>query len=277
MKDPVSEHEKQGEKLNEIFGFLRRAFGSDSKTTPSSFLDAMQRYKNTDSDADCAKMDVGKKLNKKVGGSTGSSSITIGKNTVKNIKGIRFELLGSNGKGTGKFDHAIVSDFKCYDLNADIYGIKWLFDDSAQYEADSISGDLKAGVKNQSVTFMGTWSEGRFYGKFMSPAENWKGGSAEPGSTFGFFNPKTSTKKTTTRKKGKRKTIKKSTPASPSSPTPAMSPASTVSPMTVSSIAPTRTTAGTPAQPTAQTGKKPKIRFTESKTPTMRAFLESFM
>lgn len=301
MKDPIQEYEKQSQRLDEIFGWLSRTFGSKPSTTPASFLDAMNRYKDSDTDADCARMDVGDKLNRKVAGKTGAASVTIGSNTIKNIKGLRFELLNSKGKGTGKFDNAIVNDFKCYDLNKDIYGIKWLFDDSASYEAESITGDLKAGVKNQSVAFFGKWKAGVFQGKFMSEPGNFAPGSkVGSNATFAFGTP---AKKTT--RKPATKTTKKTKPKTgPTMTSPvtvgAVSPSplsgGKTNPMTVGTVAPTAATAPptpptapvapptpptAPAAPTGKKGRKGKKIVSENtilgKPITMRGFLDSFM
>lgn len=281
MKDPIEEFEKQTEKLDEIFGFLRRAFGSKPSTTPSSFLDAMNRYKDTDSDADCAKMDVGNKLNRKVGGSVGSKEIVIGTNKIGNIKGLRFELLDSKGKGTGKFDNAIVSDFKCYDTDKDIYGIKWLFDDSAKFEAESITGDLKANKKNQSLNFHGKWMEGKFYGRFFSGPENFKG-IAAPSATFAFFDygnkksPSTTRKKSGTKKKTGKQSRKITSTGNPPTPPP--------TPLAIPPAPPTPPPAPvTPAAqpPSAKGGKGKKLGLkenTSAESPkTIRAFLDTFM
>lgn len=287
MKDPIQEYERQGEKLNEIFGFLKRTFGSKSDTTPASFLDAMKRYKDTDTDADCAKMDVGKKINRKVGGTSGGVEITIGNNKIKNIKGLRFELLDNKGKGTGKFDNAIVNDFKCYDLDKDIYGIKWLFDDKVSYEAETISGDLSAHVKNQSLNFKGKWNEGIFYGKFLSGPDDFKGIPAKT-ATFAFFNfgKSSATTATTKKKKGKRKakTTKKGATATVAPISPVAGATTPVRPMTVGSVAPASATiptptapAGTPSPKTGKGTTRKKIKVSESRVPTMKEFLQKFL
>jgi hypothetical protein len=288
MKDPIQEYTRQGQRLDEIFGWLNRTFGSKPSTTPASFLDAMNRYKDSDTDADCANMDVGDKLNRKVAGTTGTASVTIGKNTIKNIKGIRFELLDNKGKGTGSYDNAIVNDFKCYDLSKDIYGIKWLFDDSASYEAESITGDLKAGVKNQSVAFFGKWKAGLFQGKFMSDPKDFSPGSRLGSSaTFAFGAPA----KKATRKPAK-KTTKKTKPKTGSTMTSpvtvgAVSPSPVsggkTKPMTAGPIIPTSAAAPptAPVSPTGKKGGKGKKIVSENtvlrKPITIRGFLEGFM
>lgn len=303
MKDPIKVHSKQGERLNEIFGWLKRTFGSEPSTTPSSFLDAMKRYQDTDSDTDCAKMDVGKKRNRKVAGTAGEGSVTIGKNKIANIKGIKFELLDAKGKGTGKFDNAIPRDFKCYDESKDIYGIKWLFDENASYEATAISGELKAGVKNQSVNFWGKWLGGTFNGHLFGSHADFAAGSTKgPGAKFSFD---TGAAPKTKKGKGKPKGKTKGKPSGPkiavSSPsaTGTVSPMATastasvpvmggnVSPMTTGSITPkpvggTAAPASAPTTTAPKTGKakgklpgKPRIK--EVKAITMVEFLSKFL
>lgn len=301
MKDPIKEHSKQGQKLDEIFGWLSRTFGSKSQPAGASTA----HWKHDDTDADCSplgiKMGVGDKLNRKVAGASGTANITIGTNAIKNIKGLRFEVVDGKGKGTGKFVNAVVRDFKCYDEGKDIYGIKWLFDDNCSYEADSITGDLKAGVKNQSVNFTGKWNGGKFYGKFMSGPDNFKGIPA-PSATFAFFDSGKTVSTPASKKKTKRKNTKKktTTPAAGATATPtspvavgsvAPSPAASgkTTPMTsrvaVGSIAPASATtppATPPATPSGPKGRTLKKKITEEitvtgKPITMRDFLDSFM
>lgn len=67
--------------------------------------------------------------------------------------------------GMGTFRKLNVRDLVCYDLSRDIYGIAWLLDYNASYNAEKISGKLLANKFNQSVVFQGDWESGKFYGK----------------------------------------------------------------------------------------------------------------
>lgn len=196
MKDPIQTHLEHGQRLEEIFGKIKQAlFGKKQSTTPSSFLDAMERYRSTDAtDKNCkglggANRNVGGKLNKVASGSGGGSEVKIGINTIKNIKGLRFELIDKKKRGTGKFNNAIVDDFRCYDLINDPYGIAWLFDKGVEYVAEYVSGDLKylgknTSHRNQRVNFVGNWTKGTFHGVFVDGS--W-GGEARMGQGAKFL------------------------------------------------------------------------------------------
>lgn len=266
MKDPVEIHEKHGERLNEIFGKIRKFFSKPS-ADPKTFLDAMRRYQETDaSDENCKDLDTGKKLNKVASGRAGSSEVKIGINTIKNIKGLRFELIGANNKGTGKFNNALVDDFRCYDVIKDPYGIAWLFARNAEFIAEYISGDLKylgnnTAQRPQSVNFVGEWTKGTFYGTFMGG--EW-GGEARIGKGAKFINQtKPASKKIKTKRKAK--PIRQST-VSTSQPTPSTrtgTPQGTPSGTTTGTTPTTGT--GQPTQPPKPPAKKGKINIKESK------------
>jgi hypothetical protein len=295
MKDPIEEYDRQSQRLDEIFGWLSRTFGSKQPTAPRQ-----SPIQHADTDNDCSplgyKMSVGDKLNAKVAGSMGQANVTIGLNTIKNIKGLQFELVDNKGKGTGRFRHAVVRDFKCYDEGKDLYGIKWLFDGKVSYEAESISGQLKANKKDQGVDFKGKWSDGIFYGTFLSSPDDFNG-TRGTGAVFVNKPQTTTTTKTTPAKKTKRKPAKKTTKKTSPKTSSTMT-----SPVTVSSVAPSSAVSGktTPmtsrvavgsiapasaaTSPAAAAGKKgrpaKKIQIPESKNAkpiTMRGFLDSFM
>lgn len=263
MKDPVKTHEEHGERIDEIFGRIRKLFKPSQSTNPKTFLDAMKRYQETDaSDQNCKDLDTGKKLNKIAAGRSGSSEVKIGTNTIKNIKGLRFEIIGANNKGTGKFNNALVDDFRCYDINTDPYGIGWLFARNAEYIAEYISGDLKylgnnTAKKTQSVSFVGEWTKGTFYGTFMGG--EW-GGEARIGAGAKFINQTRPTGKKYKTTKGKQRKTRPRQQAAAATTTPA--PAPSTAPAATPSATPGTATVGTsgagtpaPARPSAKKGK----------------------
>jgi len=71
------------------------------------------------------------------------------------------------GEGNGSFRKMLVKDFVCYNDVVDLYGIAWLFNKNASYEANKISGKLYANKYNQSVNFNGEWYYGDFYGRMI--------------------------------------------------------------------------------------------------------------
>jgi len=71
------------------------------------------------------------------------------------------------GEGVGSFRKILVKDFVCYNDEVDLYGIAWLFNKNASYEANKISGKLYANKYNQSVNFDGEWYYGDFHGKMI--------------------------------------------------------------------------------------------------------------
>jgi hypothetical protein len=272
MKDPIEQYEKQGRKLDEIFGWLNRTFGSKSPSTPYQ-----SPIQHNDTDKDCSplgyKMSVGDKLNTKVAGSMGAANVTIGLNKIQNIKGLQFELVDNKGKGTGRFRNAVVRDFKCYDEDKDLYGIKWLFEIKVSYEAESISGQLKANRKNQGVDFKGKWNDGVFFGTFMSDPNDFNGTRGQGAVILSASKTKGKPKTTS------RNTRKKNTAQGRPQPTLA-STQTTVTPMTAGPIIPT-SVATSPTAPVAPTGKKGKKITSENtvlrKTITIRGFLDTFM
>lgn len=207
MKDPISTHNNHGDKINEIFGKIAKFFspfkkddGMTAKITKTGTPIPLSRKEKEDIIArrnleyqrniekyresrlvDPSFCDPGYTPKETKGKKSGKSSpkksfkisvlpsggIMIDKDKI--IKDFS-ELYVENtvrGQGMGSFRKITVRDFVCYHKTDDLFGISWLFDDNASYEAQKISGKLSANKFNQSVNFSGEWFTGKFYGRII--------------------------------------------------------------------------------------------------------------
>lgn len=197
MKNPIDIHKQHSEKINEIFGKIARFF-SPKKTTPDHYITKIgnketsipiklssSEKKKFEKNAEVeylAKIEKARQQNLDPNSDFGgkcsnpkgvyhkvrllpSGGVSIdGYKNIEDFKELFIENV-SRGKGMGTFRKISVRDFVCYDVDNDPYGIAWLFERDASYDAEKITGKLFYNKYNQSVNFTGQWYDGKFYGR----------------------------------------------------------------------------------------------------------------
>ena len=188
-KDPVQINENHNKKIDEIFGKISKFFKNNSKNSQTpEYQEMISRMDSIeDSDELCkyhSATVTGQIANTNVSGNRYQKRLKIDDNKeIIDFSKLKFEYVDHSGNGRNQFYPARYADFKCYDIEKDVFGIAWLFDPSAKYKALSIGGNLKANIRNQSVDFNGIWSNGDFYGDFKSNPMVFYGNMVTPPSS----------------------------------------------------------------------------------------------